>query len=122
VVPHLGKILLAESIQRHPEHIGSAADEVVHLPPERFPLAGNRFPADKAIYPEDVVDIPVARFPRRPVATLQDEYTLARWGQAVCQRAVPCPAADDDDVVVHRYNPGLPCMIPPSAKMVVAVR
>ena len=123
MVLHFGKILLAEAVQRRTKQFGGAADKIMHLRLERFSV--RQIPGlrrDIAVDSEDVRDAPVARLPRQPVAALQDQHLLARWRQPVRQCAAPCPAADDDDVVLHRYSPTLPCMIPPSAKIVVAVR
>ena len=125
VVPHLAEILLAQAIERRAEHFRRAADEIVNLRLE--PLAVGQEPGVRrnvAIGAEDVLDAPVARLARQPIAALKDQDFLARRRQAMGERAAAGAAANDDDVVDRpsRYSPGLLCMMPPSAKIVVAVR
>src|SRR6185312_16414836 len=55
---------------------------------------------------EDVLREPVLRLSREPVAPLQQQDLLARWGELVDQRPASGAAADHDHVVIaHRSTP-----------------
>ena len=128
VMAQLAEILLAQPIERRAEHLGRAADEIVHLRLERpavsvVPGLGRYV----AVLHEHGRRIPVLRLALEPVAALENQDALSRGRELSGKRAAARAAADDDDVeaLVHacsRYSPTLLCMMPPSAKMVVAVR
>ena len=120
------EILLAQTIERRAEHLGGAADKIVNLGLKRLSVRcqpGLR--RDVAVDAEDVLDAPVAGFPRQPVAALEDQDPFPGRREPVGQSAPASAAADDDQVIAlgHRdQSPTLLCIMPPSAKIVVAVR
>ncbi len=108
-MPELAEVGRAEPVQRRTIELGRAADEVVDLRLERLALGvvpgiGRYVPA----VDEDLTRIPVLHLAGEEVATLQDQDSLAGWGDGVGERTAAGPGPDDDDVVLVCHDT-LPC-------------
>ena len=101
VVAELAEVLLAQAVERRAVELRGAADEVVHLRLERLGrvrvVPGVR--RDVAVVDEHVVHVPVLWLAREPVAALEQQDALARWGEVPDERAAAGAAADHDHVV-----------------------
>ena len=96
----LAEILLPQPIQRGAEHLGRAADEVMHLRLERPAVAVvPGLGRDVAVLLEHRRGIPVQRLALEPVAALENQDALSRGRELAGERAAARAAADDDDVV-----------------------
>ena len=147
IVLDLAKIFFPQPVERRPEQFCRAADEIMHLRLKRPAVA--IVPAlrrDVAVLHEQGCRVPVLRLALEPIAALENEDALPRRREVSRQRAAARAAANDDDVeaLIHLrftsvgltacpghvialhcwiiYSPTLLCMMPPSVKMVVAVR
>ena len=101
----LAEILLPQAVERRTVHFRGSADKIVDLRLERS--AGVVVPGvvrDVPIFHEDFFDIPVIDFAAQPIAPLEHEDPLARWGEVARQRAAAGAAADDDHVIVFRHR------------------
>ena len=130
-VGDLPEVLRSQPVQGGAVELGRPAHEIVDLRLERRPVAvvpgvgRDVLPVD-----EHRVGIPVVHLSRQKVAPLEEQDPLPGWRQGVGQGSAPGTGPDDDHVVVVShgsllrsqemvYRPGLECMRPPSAKMVV---
>ena len=93
------EILLAQAIEGGAEHLGRAADEIMHLRLKRpavpvVPGVGR----DVAVIHEHRRCIPVLRLTLEPIAALEDEDALSRRGKVSRESPAARAAADDNDV------------------------
>ena len=107
LVLDLAEVLGAQAVERRAEHLGRAADEVVHLRGELLVLGV--VPGVLrlvAAVDKDVLGPPVLRLASQEVPSLQQQDLLAGAGEPVDERPSPGPAADHDHVVVaHALTP-----------------
>src|SRR5262249_14578881 len=99
VMAQLAEVLLPEAVQRSAEHLGRAADEIMHLRLKRptvaiIPCVGR----DVAVVLEHRRRIPIFCLALEPVAALENQDALPRWRELPRERAAARAAADDDNV------------------------
>jgi hypothetical protein len=105
-VLNLAEILSPQPVERGAEHLGGAADEVMHLR-----LKGVAVPIvpsvgrDVAVVHEHRRRVPVLRLALEPIAALENEDALSRRGEMPRQSPTAGAAADDDDVepLIHTH-------------------
>src|SRR5215472_5704905 len=108
----LAEILATQTVERGTVHLRRAADGVVDARLERVVTVVVAVLARHVpVVDENGLAVPVQGLAWQPIAPLEDQDPLTRWGQVAGQGPSPRTAADDDDIVpavTRHHAPSFP--------------